>query len=366
MKEQKKKIRAWLKLLQAPAIGSSKAISLVKELGEPYSFIEENADRLENVDSLSQEAKVFLRSSKFGYNWEEIEKLIDKFKIKFVSILDQNYPSSLKNIYNPPPYLFYRGTLEKDSFRRSIAIVGTRKASDYGKMMAKKIAHQLADAGFMVVSGLAYGIDSIAHIGCLESVRGITCAVMGTGCDQIYPPQNRKLAEKIIKKGVIISEYIPGHKAERWNFPERNRIISGLSLGCLVVEGSKKSGALLTARFAMDQNRDIFALPGDVTRPQAAGPNYLVQLGAKLVASTQDILDEYDFKLEQEAETLPQLTKNEEIIYNLVLKNKPEIHFDDLLLQSGMNIGELSSILLSLELKSLVKKVSGNKIVPLY
>ena len=366
MKLEYKRIRAWLKLLQAPDIGKSRAISLAKNLGEPFSFIEENASRLDDVETLSTDAKNFLRSDEFGYNWSEIEKLLQKFDIKFVSILDEEYPVPLKNIFDSPPYLFYRGKLPANGFQRSIAIVGTRKASDYGKLQARKIARQLAEAGFNIVSGLAYGIDSMAHLGCLDTARANTYAIMGTGCDQIYPPRNRTLAEQILENGAIISEYIPGHKAERWNFPERNRIISGLSLGCLVVEGSKKSGALLTARFAMDQNRDIFALPGDVNRPQAAGPHYLVQLGAKLVTSAQDILDEYDFKLEQEATPLPKMTKNEEKIYNLVLKNKPEISFDELLLKSGMQIGELSSVLLSLELKSLLKKVSGNKIIPLY
>jgi DNA processing protein len=366
MKVHNKKIRAWLKLLQAPEIGKSRAINLAKTLGEPHTFIEENAARLDDIANLSSATKKFLRFDEFGYNWPEIEKLLHKFEIKFVSYLDAEYPAPLKNIFDPPPYLFYRGKLPQNGFHRSIAIVGTRKASDYGKLQARKLARQLSEAGFMVISGLAYGIDSMAHQGCLEADRALTYAIMGTGCDQVYPPRNRKLAEKIMDKGAIISEYIPGHKAERWNFPERNRIISGLSLGCLVVEGSRKSGALLTARFAMDQNRDVFALPGDVNRPQAEGPHYLVQLGAKLVTSAQDILAEYDFKLEQEAEPLPKMNKKEEKIYNLVLQNKPEISFDELLLKSSMQIGELSSILLSLELKSLLKKVSGNKIIPLY
>ncbi|HCX73708.1 MAG TPA: DNA-protecting protein DprA, partial [Candidatus Cloacimonas sp.] len=247
MKTDFKKVRAWLKLLQAPEIGKARAINLAKTLGEPYTFIEENANRLDDIDNLSDSARNFLRSDDFNYNWLEIEKLMQKFDIKFISILDDSYPIPLKNIFDPPPFLFYRGKLPPNGFHRSIAIVGTRKASDYGKLQARKIARQLSEAGFMVISGLAYGIDSMAHWGCLEAGRANTYAIMGTGCDQVYPPRNRKLAEKIMENGAIISEYIPGHKAERWNFPERNRIISGLSLGCLVVEGSKKSGALLTA-----------------------------------------------------------------------------------------------------------------------
>jgi len=195
---------------------------------------------------------------------------------------------------------------------------------------------------------------------------GRTIAVFGTGVDQIYPPRNRELAEMIIQNGALISEFVPGSKAEKWNFPTRNRIISGLSLGSVIIEGGKKSGALLTAKFALDQNRDIFALPGDINRPQSAGPNYLIKLGAKIVTSADDILQEYDIKLDEQPLFFPELNEKEEKIYQIILNNKPEIHFDKLIIKTGYSVSEISTLLLSLELKNTIKKTAGNKIMPLY
>ena len=358
------KIKAWLQLLAAPEIGNAKAIKLAELLGEPTKFIGKSEAFLE-IETLSQTAKNFLSNSTEPANWQRTQKLIEKYEIKFISILDEDYPNLLRNIYDPPPFLFYRGNLRKDDLRRTIAIVGTRKASHYGKQMTQEIGERLVQAGFTIVSGLAYGIDGIAHMSALNQ-NGKTIAVMGTGVDQIYPPENREIADDIIKKGAIISEYVPGSKAEKWNFPTRNRIISGLSLGSFIIEGSRKSGALLTAKFAMDQNRDIYALPGDINRPQAEGPNYLIKLGAKIVTCAKDILEEYDLVLDEQTRLFPELSEQEDKIYQILLNNKPEIHFDNLLMKSGLNIGELSTILLTLELKNVIKKVPGNKIVPLY
>jgi DNA processing protein len=358
------KIKAWLQLMAAPEIGNAKAIKLADSLGEPAGFIG-NPEAFLDHEIISTSAKVYLSNPPETPNWERTQKLIERYEIKFVSILDEKYPNLLRNIYDPPPFLFYRGNLHKDDLRRTLAIVGTRKASTYGKQMTAEIGEKLVQAGFTIVSGLAYGIDAISHM-CALNQGGKTYAVMGTGVDQIYPPENREIADEIIKDGAIISEYVPGSKAEKWNFPTRNRIISGLSLGSFIIEGSRKSGALLTAKFAMDQNRDVFALPGDVNRPQAEGPNYLIKLGAKIVSCTQDILEEYDLVLDEQTRLFPELSEKEDMIYQILLNNKPEILFDDLLMKSGINIGELSSALLTLELKNVIKKVPGNKIVPLY
>jgi DNA processing protein len=358
------KIKAWLQLLAAPEIGNAKAIKLTEQLGEPINFIGKSEVFLE-IETLSESTKEFIERPPEPSNWQRTIKLIEIYEIKFVSILDEAYPSLLRNIYDPPPFLFYRGNLQKDDLRRTLAIVGTRKASPYGKQMANEIGEKLAQAGFTIVSGLAYGIDAIAHMSALNH-KGKTIAVMGTGVDQIYPPENREIAEDIIKTGAILSEYIPGSKAEKWNFPTRNRIISGLSLGSLIIEGSRKSGALLTAKFAMDQNRDVFALPGDINRPQATGPNYLIKLGAKIVTCVQDILEEFDLVLDEQTRLFPELNEQEDKIYQILLNNKPDIQFDNLLIKSNMNIGELSSILLNLELKNVIKKIPGNKVVPLY
>jgi len=364
MKDNLEKIKAWINLLSVPEIGHATAIKLAKSFGEPKDFIYDNS-KIVDIELISETAKEHIINLKEPNNWQNICDLIEQYNIKFVSILDDDYPGPLKNIFDPPPFLFYRGTIKKDDFRRAIGVVGTRKASNYGKLMTKKIVQELTGSGFTIVSGLAYGIDTISHLAALES-GARTYAVMGTGVDQIYPPRNRELAERILENGVLLSEFIPGSKAEKWNFPTRNRIISGLSLGSLVIEGGKKSGALLTAKFAMDQNRDVFALPGDVNRPQAEGPNYLIKLGAKIVTKAADILEEYELVIDQQQKLFPELNEKEEIIYQILLQNKPETHFDKLIIETGFTVGEISTILLSLELKNIVKKVPGNKIVPLY
>ncbi len=359
------RIKAWIKLISTAEIGNSKAIKLAQMLGEPEEFMGSASGKLKDISFISEFAKEQLSQELPPQKWEYTANLIEKYKIKFISILDEKYPPLLKNIFDPPPFLFYRGTLFKEDFRRTFAIVGTRKASNYGKLMTKRIGSKLAESGFTIVSGLAYGIDTISHISALESNKR-TFAIMGTGVDQIYPSRNIYLADKIIENGALISEFIPGSKAERWNFPTRNRIISGVSIGCLIVEGSKRSGALLTAKFALDQNRDIFALPGDINRQQAEGPNYLIKLGAKIVTSTKDILEEYDLIMDKDERKIPKLGEKEDQIYNIILQNKPEIQFDNLIMKTGCSVGELSTILLSLELKNIVKKMPGNKIMPLY
>lgn len=358
------RIKAWLQLLNVPEIGNAKAIKLAESLGEPINFLK-NKTVFDNIDFISKKAKKNLIIPNEPADWDRTKKLIEKHNIKFVSVLDEDYPQMLRNIYDPPPFLFYRGNLNKEDLRRTIAIVGTRKASTYGKQMTQEVGEKLAQAGFTIISGLAYGIDAIAHMSALNQ-KGKTYAVMGTGVDQIYPPENREIAAEIIKSGAIISEFVPGSKAEKWNFPTRNRIISGLSLGSFIIEGSRKSGALLTAKFAMDQNRDVFALPGDINRKQAEGPNYLIKLGAKIVTCVQDILEEYDLVLDEQTRLFPELTELEDKIYQILLNNKPEMHFDNLLIASKLNIGELSSVLLTLELKNVIKKIPGNKIVALY
>ncbi len=357
------KIKAWLQLLSTPEIGNAKAIKLAKTLGEPEGFI--GSEKLDDIETISENAKHYLSKNEEPEDWNKISEMIEEFEIKFVSILNDEYPAILKNIFDPPPFLFYRGTLKKADFRRSLAIVGTRKPTNYGMLMTKRIGANLVQAGFTIISGLAYGIDTLAHISALEN-NGRTFAVMGTGCDQIYPPRNREIAERIIQNGALISEYLPGQKIEKWNFPTRNRIISGLSLGSLIIEGSKKSGALLTAKFALDQNRDVFALPGDINRVESEGPNYLIKLGAKIVCSANDILEEYDLILEQAEKPLPKLSEKEDKLYQILIQNKPEILFDTLILKTGLSVGELSTILLTLELKNMVKKVPGNKIMPMY
>lgn len=212
--------------------------------------------------------------------------------IEEISIKNNEYPNQLKNIYDPPAKLYVLGNRSILN-QKNFAIVGSRKATEYGKKVAMQISKELSENSLNVVSGLAIGIDSYAHLGCLQvKDAGKTIAVLGSGLDVIYPKENRKLAEQIINSGgCIISEYPIGSKIEKNNFPQRNRIISGLSEGILVVEASQKSGALITAEFGAEQGKEVFAVPGDINKEQSEGCNLLIKDGANVVTSSQDIID---------------------------------------------------------------------------
>lgn len=218
-------------------------------------------------------------------------------QIEEISIESQEYPQRLKNIYDPPKKIYVLGNKQILN-KKGIAIVGCRKATEYGKRVALKISKELAEQGINIISGLALGIDTYAHIGSLQAQNlsqeiGKTIAVLGSGIDEIYPKENKELAKKIIQTGgCIISEYPIGTKPNKLNFPQRNRIISGLAEGILVVEAKKKSGALITAEFGMEQGKEIFAIPGDITKLESEGCNLLIKDGAKITISAQEILEE--------------------------------------------------------------------------
>lgn len=212
--------------------------------------------------------------------------------IEELKITDSEYPQNLKKIYDPPRTIYVLGNKELLN-ETGIAIVGSRDATEYGKYISSKIARELAEKGINIISGLAIGIDEYAHIGTLQQNKGKTIAILGSGIDQIYPRENIELARKIIRAGgCIISEYPIGTKPNKKNFPQRNRLISAISQGILVVEAGEKSGALITAEFGLEHGKEIFAVPGDITKEQSKGCNLLIKDGAKLVLSSQDILDE--------------------------------------------------------------------------
>ena len=355
------KIKGWIKLLSTKGIGRTTAIKLAKKLGEPYKFLYEDTYNLQYLDNPNFNIS-YLTDKKDPPNWGKISKSIKNLNLKFVSILDDEYPELLKQIFDPPPFLFYLGNLNKELFQRIIAVVGTRKPSSYGKLMCSRITKLLVENKFTIVSGLAFGIDTIAHKTAIEN-NYYTIAVLGTSLDNIYPYGNIKLAEKIIEKGLLLSEQIPTIKTEKWTFPERNRIISGLSLGTVVIEGSKKSGSLITARFALDQNRDVFALPGDINRIQAEGPNYLIKLGAKIISKPSDILEEYNIGELESYIQISNLSDKENYIYQLIKNHDTEISFDKILFISGYQYSELTSIIISLELKNIIRKTLGNRYI---
>lgn len=276
---------------------------------------------------------------------------------------NKKYPNLLKEIFKPPA-LYIRGDFQETD-KHAIAIVGTRKPTAYGKQAAEKFSYELAQAGFTLVSGLALGIDTIVHKTALQA-KGRTIAVLGSGIDPkvLYPQENKKLAEKIEKSGAVISEYKPDASARPGYFPQRNRIISGLSLGVLVIEAGFKSGALITAKCALDQNREVFCVPGSIFSEKSAGVHNLIKLGAKLVTRVQDILDELNLtqtmKFVEKQEILPDNKEEAEILK--ILSHEP-MHIDVISKKTKINISETGSVLSIMEIKSMIKNMGGGNYV---
>lgn len=274
---------------------------------------------------------------------------------------DNAYPERLKNIASPPVFLFCRGTLlPEDQF--SLAVVGTRRISAHGKQMTERMVSGLARAGMTIVSGLARGVDALAHRKTLQE-KGRTIAVLGCGIDTIYPPEHRELAEEILASGAILSEFAPGVPPHHYHFPRRNRIVSGLSLGTLVIEGTEKSGSLITAQFALDQNREVFAVPGSPASATAFGPNRLIQKGeAKLVLTPEDILEEIALPERESHHAVQKLFPPdgvERTVYDF-LSEEPTL-FDDLLRKSAFSSAQFASTLTILEMKGFVIQFGGNR-----
>lgn len=294
------------------------------------------------------------------FSEKELNRL-EKLNARVITYWDKNYPTLLKNIYSPPLILYVLGDFnELDNY--TIAIVGTRNPTNYGKTFGEKFAFELASQNITIVSGMARGIDSTAHRGALKA-NGRTIAVIGSGLDVIYPSENRKLFQQIAENGVVITEFELGTKPDAQNFPQRNRIISGLSLGTLIIETNLNGGAMQTAAHSLDQNREVFATPGNLGVPQSEGINSLIQKGeAKLVKSTEDILVELDLKLKPvvgESIPKPDVELNlfeEKILQNL---NTEPIHIDKLAELTSLSISDCLVHLLSLEFKGLAKQLPG-------
>jgi len=287
----------------------------------------------------------------------EMERL-DRYGIKVLTWHDRDYPARLKEIYDYPPLLYVRGNLLPED-EWCLAVVGTRRASVYGRQVTEEIAADLAQNKITIVSGLARGIDSIAHRSALDA-GGRTIAVFACGLDMVYPGENAGLARSIIEHGALISEYPPGSRPKRENFPRRNRIMSGLSLGVLVVEAGESSGALITAHLALEQNREVFAIPGSILSPPSRGTNHLIQEGAKLVQNHTDILEELNLtavahQMEIEA-FMPASDTESRLLEHL---SAEPAHIDEICGTSGLPISTVSSTLAMMELKGLVKQVGA-------
>jgi DNA processing protein len=292
--------------------------------------------------------------------WERIQKL----GITVLTWEDEAYPRMLKEIDQPPPVLYFKGSITPaDDW--AVAIVGTRRVTPYGRQVTEEVALNLAQHGITIISGLARGVDAIAHQAALDA-GGRTIAILGSGVDCIYPPENRRLAEAVIAQGAVASDYAPGTQPDAANFPPRNRIISGLSRAVIVVEAGETSGALITASFAVDQGRDVFAVPGSIFAPQSKGTNRLIQQGAQPLLAPQAILEALDMvqvNEQREARTVLPADATEARLY-AILGREP-LHVDEIRLQAELPIEKVSAALAMMELKGLVRQVGGMQYVAL-
>lgn len=353
--------RDWILLSKLPHLGPWTCRQLVEHLGSPEKVLSASPQVLSRVPGLGEKGVTSITHQAHKIEIDRDLKRIEELDIEVISYKDPRYPVNLKNIFDPPFLLYVRGTLEEQDLD-ALAIVGTRRATVYGKLTARRLARDLAREGVTVVSGMARGIDTEAHRGALEA-GGRTIAVLGCGLDIVYPPENRGLMEEIIKKGAVISEFSLGEEPQAPHFPQRNRIISGLSKGVLVVEAPLKSGALITANFALDQGRDVFAVPGNISNPNSHGTNGLIKEGAKLVESMEDVLEELNFselaqlKKEKIKDKNPSLSPEEKKIFNL-LKDEPS-HIDLLVKLSRFQASKVGELLMRLQIKSLVRELPG-------
>jgi len=296
---------------------------------------------------------------------EEIIQTAQEKNVSIISLEDDQYPELLKNIYDPPPVIYVKGQ-RIDPNAKMLAIVGTRKASRYGKEIARKLAFELASLGITIVSGMALGIDTAAHQGALDA-KGKTIAVFGCGVDVVYPSSNRELAKEIESSGSLVSEFPLGMGTEKGHFPRRNRIISGLSLGTIVVEGHYDSGAMITAKQALDQGREVFAVPGNVELDQSKGPHWLIKQGAKLVESIDDVLEELNLVCSpkspstslgvQSQRDYSNLSEDEQKIVK-VLSLEPKV-MDIISLETKLSIPQVLSLLMMLEMKKIIRQLPG-------
>ena len=353
-------IRASLTLLNMPGIGVVRAKKLIEHFGGVEKVLQADAKAWAEVDKIGAKTASGMMLPDYDYADKQLEKML-KFGAQVVGLWDEDYPALLKEIYDPPLVLFYEGTLEALK-RDCFAIVGTRTPSQYGIALTKSISGGLAQRGFCIVSGMARGIDSEAHKAAMAA-EGTTAAVLGCGIDVVYPQENSKLKKLIAEKGIVLSEFPMGTSPEGQNFPRRNRIISGLSVGTLVAEAGLKSGALITAAYAADQNREVFALPGDVTRTTSQGCNRLIKTQTAALASCADDILEALGKTAQVGKTVtstkpePELKGTPLIIYN-ILSLEP-IYIDDLAQKMNLTTSEVLTVLLELEMDGIVKSLPG-------
>ncbi|MHC4664710.1 MAG: DNA-processing protein DprA [Planctomycetota bacterium] len=369
-------IEKWLKLIRADNVGPTTFAKLLKHFGSVDRALSASVGELTRVDGIGSRTAEEIVGSRDKFDTEAELDLAERLGVWIIHLNDERYPPVLKRIYDPPPVLYIKGTLSRQD-NLAIAIVGTRRCSLYGKEQSSRLAHLLAAAGFTICSGMARGIDSAAHQGVL-SAGGRTIAVQGCGLANVFPPENKKLFELIVESGACISELPLQYEPLSENFPPRNRIIAGLSLGTIVVEAGLYSGALITARAALDNNREVMAVPGKIDSPLSKGAHQLIKQGAKLVESVEDVMEALGYighelqehvtaEAEKAAEEMEMplfdvsqlnLSADEKAIHDCL--GKEPLHIDGIIGQTDLEPGKINAGLISLRLKGLIKQLPGS------
>ncbi|MCX8094368.1 MAG: DNA-processing protein DprA [Candidatus Goldbacteria bacterium] len=354
---------ALIALNMIDGLGSVKINRLIGRFKKAVDIFKADFNELSDIDGIGDTIATYIKKFDFQKVINEIKECKEK-NIEIITIYDEKYPALLKEIYDPPPVLYKYGK-DIPCKKYYLGIVGTRTPSDYSELVIKKLIKEMAENAelFCIVSGMARGVDVIAHY---ESIKAgiFNIAVLGFGFNILYPFENHYIAKEIIKNGCILSEFPLAMIGLKQNFPRRNRIISGLSNGVLIVEAGEKSGALITADCALEQGRDVFAIPGNIFSDKSVGTNNLIKQGAKLVTSINDILEEYDnkdkIKLKHtEQEILNGIFSEEETKILNILSKFEKKHIDNILIESNININKLLEILFKLELKGIIKQHVG-------
>ena len=345
-------------------IGPHRFTKLLKTFGSAEKAYKADVKSLSEIIGKSWTKK--FDDFRKGFDIPKFEKDLKKKKIDYVCLADREYSSLLSKVPNPPILLYLKGNRKLLSQTPVVAIVGTRKMTGYGRVVTERFAFELANAGFVIVSGMAIGVDSQAHIGCLDA-SGLTIAVLGNGVDLPFPSSNAHLYDRILKeKGLIISEFPPGEPPSKGTFPSRNRIIAGISQAVLVTEGAQDSGSLITANLALSFERRVFAVPGPITSSLSAAPLRLIEKGAKLVVSPSDILKEFDVKPKNreksEGPKFGNLSKEEGKIVE-ILENE-SLQFDEIVRRLKLDPSKAGTILTFMEIKGILKNSGGSYSLP--
>ncbi|MDK2857415.1 MAG: processing protein [Verrucomicrobiota bacterium] len=356
---------AYIALNMIEGLGPIKVRALIDALGSPRAVFDPDRSDFRMVKGIGEKLSETILERRAQIDPQAEIARAEASGARIITRLDEEYPVALKMIYDPPPVLYVRGAfLPRD--RHAVAMVGSRKCTHYGLNIADRLSYQLAQTGFTVVSGLARGIDSAAHQGALKA-EGRTIAVLGSALDRLYPPENADLADAIAQSGAVISEYPFGRQADRQTFPYRNRIISGLSMGVIVVESGAESGSLHTADAAAEQGRSVFAVPGRIDSPASKGTNRLIKNGAKLVDNVDDILEEFELLLPpgafekppEKASARPEVPLSDEEQALVKALWDEALDVDSLARVSGLPSRKVSALLIGLEMKRVVKMLPG-------